>query len=236
MTVGPAVAGDGEPGRLGILMLQTRFPRPLGDVGHPGSWRMPVVFGTVAGASPQRVVRERAAGLLQPFIEAGQALVAQGARAVTTSCGFLVLFQRELAAALPVPVWTSSLLALPALADLRPGVITIDAEALGVDHLRAAGAPADTPVQGLAQGGVLQRTLLGNLPTLDVDAAQREVVAAALQLVQRHPQVRSLVLECTNLPPYARAVQQATGLPVHDLTTLVHERWHALQASGRAPS
>lgn len=235
MTPGHAVPADGEPGRLGILMLQTRFPRPLGDVGHPGSWRMPVVFGTVEGASPQRVVRERAAGLLQPFIEAGQALVAQGARALTTSCGFLVLFQRELAAALPVPVWTSSLLALPALADQRPGVITIDAEALGADHLRAAGAPADTPVQGLAPGGVLQRTLLGNLPTLDVDAAQREVVDATRQLLRRHPQVRSLVLECTNLPPYARAVQEAIGLPVHDITTVVHQRWQALPADARTP-
>jgi len=228
-----------EAGCLGILMLHTRFPRPPGDVGHPGSWRMPVRFRTVEGASPQRVVRERAAGLLQPFIEAGRALVDQGARALTTSCGFLVLFQRELAAALPVPVWSSSLLALPGLAAQCPGVITIDAAALGPDHLRAAGAPADTPVQGLPAGGSLQRTLLGNLPTLDADAAQAEVVAAARQLVRRHPHLRSLVLECTNLPPYAQAVREATGLPVHDITTLVHERWRRLDTApepGSAPN
>ena len=49
-----------------------------------------------------------------------------------------------------------------------------------------------------------------------------------MRLVQRHPDIESLVLECTNLPPYAAAVQRATGRPVHHLMTFVHERWEAL--------
>ncbi len=227
----PAALRGGAPGFLGVLMLETRFPRPPGDVGHPATWTMPVRYRRVPGASPQRVVRERSAGLLQPFIAAAQALVDEGARAITTGCGFLVLFQRELAAALPVPVWTSSLLLLPELAALRPGVITADAAALSADHLRAAGAPANTPVQGLPEGGSLQRTLLEDLPTLDQPAAQRELLAAALQLRARHPKVGALVLECTNLPPYAQALREASGLPVHDLTSLVHQRWRALDGA-----
>jgi hypothetical protein len=183
---------------------------------------VPVRHAVVRGASPQRVVREVDPTLLQPFIDAARGLVAQGAGAITTSCGFLVLFQRELQAALPVPVWTSSLLKLPELH--RPGVVTVDATSLGVEHLRAAGASVSIPVEGLAPGCSLQRTLLDNLPTLDVAAAQAEVVAAALRLVARDPAIDSLVLECTNMPPYAEAVARATGRPVHHLLTLVHER------------
>lgn len=205
---------------LGILMLQTRFPRPPGDVGHPASWRMPVRYRTVAGASPQRVVREADASLLAPFVDAARALQAEGAAAITTSCGFLIRFQAELQAALDVPVWTSSLLALPALP--RPGVITVDAQSL-------ASLVGDTPVEGLAPGCSLQRTLLDDLPTLDTAQAEADTVAAAQRLVQRHPGIESLVLECTNLPPYAAAVQRATGRPVHHLMSFVHERWEHLQ-------
>lgn len=208
---------------LGVLMLDTRFPRVPGDVGNAASFTMPVRYTVVQGASPQRVVRERDPALLQPFIDASRSLVAGGARAITTSCGFLVQFQRELQAALPVPVWTSSLLLLPGLE--APGVVTVDA-----DSLRAAGVTGDVPIEGLAPGCTLQRTLLDDLPTLDPLAAEADVVAAARRLLLRYPGVRSLVLECTNMPPYAAAVQAATGCAVHHLLTLVHERWKALPA------
>ncbi len=211
---------------LGILMLDTAFPRLPGDVGHAASWRMPVRWRAVVGASPQRVVRDADASLLAPFVAAAQALVADGAAAVTTSCGFLVRFQAALQAAVPVPVWTSALLALPALR--RPGVLTVDARSLGAAELRAAGADPATPVQGLAEGSALQRTLLDNLPALDAAQAEADTVAAARRLCERHPAIDTVVLECTNLPPYAAAVARATGRPVHHLMTLVHERWNAL--------
>ena len=213
---------------LGVLMLQTRFPRPPGDVGHPASFAMPVRHTVVHAATPARVVRpgEGDPALLQPFVEAGRELVAAGARALTTSCGFLVAFQAPLQAALPVPVWSSSLLKLRELR--RPGVLTVDAAALGPAHLRAAGAPEDTPVEGLAPGCHLQRTLLEDAPELDAAQARDDVVQAALRLAARHPDLDAIVLECTNMPPYAEAVQRATGRPVHHLMTLVHERWNAL--------
>ena len=211
---------------LGVLMLQTQFPRPPGDVGHPASFRMPVRWQVVPGATPGRVVPRADAALLQPFIDAARQLVDQGAQAVTTSCGFLVRYQRELQAALPVPVWTSSLLKLPELS--RPGVLTVDAQSLGAAELACAGASVQTPVEGLAQACSLQRTLLEDLPSLDQQAACRAVAEAAQRLVRRHPTLDSIVLECTNLPPYADAVAQATGLPVHHLMSLVHERWAQL--------
>lgn len=208
---------------LGVLMLDTRFPRLPGDVGHPGSFAMPVCHRVVPGASAKRVVREGDPALLAPFVEAGRQLVRQGACALTTSCGFLVVMQQPLQQALPVPVWSSSLLALRELE--RPGVLTVDAAALGPVHLRAAGADPATPVEGLPAGGHLQRVLLEDLIELDPVRAQAEVLQAAHRLLARHPEVRTLLLECTNLAPYAGALSAATGRRAYHLMTLVHERW-----------
>jgi hypothetical protein len=214
---------------LGVLMLQTRFARPLGDIGHPGSFGMPVRHRVVPGATAARVVRERARDLLPAFVAAGRALVDEGAAALTTSCGFMAVMQRELQAALPVPVWTSSLLLLPQLAHRKPGVITIDAPALGAGHFIGVGADPLTPVEGITPGSALQRCLLGDEATLDAADARAEVVAAGQRLLARHPQLDTLVLECTNLPPYAPALRAATGLAVHDVLTMLHERWAALE-------
>jgi len=211
---------------LGVLMLETRFPRVLGDIGNPASFNFPVRYSIVRGASPARVVRERAAGLLEPFIAAARELVEQGCGAISTSCGFLALFQPQLQAALPVPVATSSLLQVaPLQAGLPPGrrvgIITIDAKALTADHLRGVGAAPDTPIAGVRAAGEFARAIMGDAAELDTDQLRAEVLEAGARLVQAHPEVAALVLECTNMPPYAAALAQASRLPVYDILTLL---------------
>jgi len=214
---------------LGLLMLQTRFPRPVGDIGHPGSFDFPVRYRVVEGARPDRVVRARDdEALFERFVEAGLELVHEGAQALGTSCGFLARWQGRLQQALPVPVWTSALLKLPELAPLRCGVITIEAASLTPDHFLAVGADPSTPVEGITPGSALHRTLLQDLPTLDEDEARQQVLAAGRRLLAREPGLQAFVLECTNLPPYAPDLRAATGLPVHDVVTLLHERMTTL--------
>jgi Asp/Glu/hydantoin racemase len=215
---------------LGLLMLETRFPRPPGDVGHPRTFDFEVRRRVVQGAAPERVVRGNDVAALQPFIVAARELLAQGCDAISTSCGFLARWQCEMQAALPVPVWSSALLQLAEQQVLgrHSGVITIEAASLSGDHLRAVGADPATPVEGITPGSALHRTLLQDLRTLDEADAQRQVLAAAQRLLARHPGIDTLVLECTNLPPYAPALRAATGLPVLDIVTLLNERMAAL--------
>lgn len=219
---------------LGVLVLETRFPRPPGDVGNPASFSFPVRYRRVAAATPARVVHEQARGLLDAFAAAGRSLAAEGAVGIGTSCGFLALFQRELAALLPVPVATSSLLQAAWLRPLLPaestiGIVTIDAAALSTDHLAAVGVPPGLPIEGVDPGGEFATRILGDAPTLDLAAAERDVVDAARRLVARRPDVGAILLECTNMPPYAAAVQRATGRPVYDVVTMLDWFWRGLQ-------
>ena len=218
---------------LGVLMLDTRFPRPVGDIGNPQTFArlgIPVRYLTVPGASPHKVVRETDALVIKPFTDAAQSLVALGARMISTSCGFLARYQRELQAAVPVPVLSSSLLWLAAPERLGgpAGVLTIDAPALDARQFAGAGADPATPVQGVEAGCEFQRRIVGNATTPDLAQAGRDVVAAAQALVQRHPELTTLVLECTNMPPYADAVRAATGRRVEHLISLIDQHWSAL--------
>ena len=220
-------------GFLGVIMLDTRFPRPPGDIGSPATWEragIPVRFVTVPGASARRVVQRQDPALLGPFVGAARGLALQGARLITTSCGFLAAWQTELQAAVDVPVITSSLLQC---ADLSaPGIVTFDAAALQQGPLlQRAGVPDGTPVEGLAPGCELQARILNDDTELDVRQASENVMDAAVRLVSRHPEVKQLVLECTNMPPYRSAVAQVTGRPVHDLETLLLVKWGAFRAN-----
>lgn len=208
-------------------MLDTRFPRPRGDVGHPETFAWPVRFRIVHGAVPREIVTSasalRASPLLQDFVAALRQLEQEGARALTTSCGFLVLLQQELQAAVGVPLVSSSLLQLPALLQGggRVGVLTISAQQLSRDYLLAAGVAAerlqDVVVQGVDPRGEFACAILGNRPRMDFGRARQDVVEAAIALKARAPDLRDVVLECTNLPPYAQAIREATGWRLHAL-------------------
>jgi hypothetical protein len=196
---------------------------------------VPSLYQVVEPADVAAVVRAGPLpdGLVEAFVAAGRDLVAEGADFITTSCGFLVTAQDALQAALPVPVVTSSLLQVAAIeAELSPGarvgVITIDAGRLSPAHLAAAGAPADTPLAGLENGGELHRVITRDLAVLDQAAAESDVLAAGQALLAAHPDLGAVVLECTNLPPYRAALSRALGLPVYDLVTLVEARLAAL--------
>jgi Asp/Glu/hydantoin racemase len=212
---------------LGILMLEARFPRIPGDMGNGTTWPFPVLYRVVTGASPDKVVMHGASGLLPDFIAGAQDLVRLGAEAITTNCGFLSLFQHELAAAIGVPVATSALMQLPWVqATLPPGqrvgIVTVCAATLTEAHLAAAGVPLDTPIAGTEDGREFFRVLIkAEKEDMDVDLARQDVVEAAQALVARHPEVGAIVLECTNMPPYALAVQAATGRPTYDIYSLI---------------
>ncbi len=213
---------------LGILMLEARFPRILGDMGNGLTWNFPVLFRVVRGASPTRVVEQGAAGLLDAFIEAARDLVDLGAEGITTNCGFLSLFQRELAEAVRVPVATSSLMQVPWVQATLPsgkrvGVITVNKAGVTPRHLEAAGVPLDVPIEGTEGGREFFRVLIRAEKTdLDVDLARQDILDAAARLTARHPEVGAIVLECTNMPPYAADVAEATGLPVHDIHSMIN--------------
>ncbi len=219
---GKTVYGAG----VAILMLDTQFPRIPGDMGNAATWPFPVLYRVVRGATPDHVVRHGAVGLVDNFIDAGRELVADGADGITTTCGFLALFQDQLAKALGVPVASSSLMQVPMVQALLPpdrrvGVLTISKDTLTPEHLKASGVPLDIPIAGTDDGREFSRAVLDDERSMDVELARADLIDAGRQLVEDRPEIGAVVLECTNMVPYAADLRHALGLPIYSIYSFV---------------
>lgn len=216
------------PAFIGILSLDTRFPRIPGDAGNVESYHLPARVRVVAGASSPEIVRDGrpAPELVERFIAAAQALEDEGAVLITSTCGFLVSVQEEIARAVTVPVLLSGLALVPlvrAMTGGRPvGILTASRPSLGTAALTAAGCtPEQVHIAGLEGDPVFAATFLAaksaQAETLDPDLISASVCAAGRALVEAHPEIGAIVLECGNLPPYADALRAATGRPVFSI-------------------
>ena len=212
---------------VGILMLQTQFPRILGDAGNPATWPFDVQYRVVAGATPDAVICNGGARLTRQFIEAAKDLIDAGVDGITTTCGFLSLIQDQLSAAVGVPVATSSLMQVSMVQALLPmgkrvGIITIAKNNLTKAHLTAANVPLDTPIIGTEAEREFNRSILEDREKVDFAACRLDLLDAARQLQTGHENIGAIVLECTNMAPYAADIQKLTGLPIYSIYTFIN--------------
>ena len=211
---------------LGILMLEAKFPRIPGDVGNAETWPFPVQYRVVPGATPKRVVLERAEDLLTSFINSAKDLVNSGADGITTNCGFLSLFQNEIAESVNVPVVTSSLMQVSLVNEILPpnkyaGILTISAKTLSKEHLSKANVPLETPIVGTDEEGEFSKVVLKNKYELDYNLAKQDILNASNELVNNDKQIGAIILECTNMVPFAADIGKAIGLPVFSIYNFI---------------
>ncbi len=211
---------------IGVLILNTKFPRLPGDVGNPTSFNHPVIYQSIESATPATIVigKSIATTVKQDIEIAATELTKQHVSIITTSCGFLSSMQQQLAQLSPTPVITSSLTLLPLLSSCHGGceylgVLTFDKEKLNTLHL---GQFIPAAIEGLLESDSLKKTIAEDCATLDRQSALTEVLTASDRLLKKCPGLRAIILECTNLSPYKAELRTHTGLPVYDIVDAVH--------------
>lgn len=212
---------------IGIIVLECFYPFLPGNVANATSYAFPVRYALAEGVTGEKLLYNATDELVGAFIDAAQKLEAEGVRAITGACGFMAMFQSEIAASVGIPVFASSLLQVPfmhRITNRRVGIICADSTCLKPAHLAGTGIGPDIPlaVTGMEHSDAFNQGIRANIGELDDDALRRDVRAVAADLVQAHPDVGSILLECSDLPPYARAVQDETGLPVFDFNTMIN--------------
>lgn len=210
---------------IGVLALESYFPKPPGHIKNPSSLPFTLAYEVIDGLTVPELLNAPSPRMIEPLLQAARSLEKRGVKAITGSCGFLALFQRDIAAAVNVPVFVSALIQAPMIHQMtaRPvGVLTASATLLTPQHLTNTGA-ADVPmvVQGMENTDEFADVILRNTRNdMDLDKIEAELLDAGRRLIERAPDVGAILLECTDLPPYAHALQAALNRPVFDLITL----------------
>jgi len=206
-------------------MLDTQFHRPVGDIGNRDTFSFPVRYKTVRGESVSRVVKGNP-DLIESFVKKAKELEREGIKAVTTSCGFLALYQKEIQRQLNVPFYSSSLLQIQIasiVAGEPVGVITASKNSLTPAHFK--GVHADryhVIIKGMDDMQAFFGAIIKEEIALDEGAVREEMKKVIAEFVAAHPEIKAIILECTNMPPYKKAIQEVTDLPIFDSTTLVN--------------
>ncbi len=212
---------------IGILMIDTFEPFIPGEVGNATTFSYPVRYKKVEGFTFQRLYNKDPA-LLEPILDAARELVREGVRAITGDCGFMALYQREIADAIEVPVFMSSLLQIPFISGTlrkgeKVGILALDSTKLTHKFLEDVGINPSIPVyiKGLEDKKNFHDAAIIDVGELDDEKVEAEIVAAAREMAEDDPQVKSILLECSMLPPYGAAIQEAVHLPVYDFITMI---------------
>lgn len=211
---------------IGILILDATYPCIPGNVGNASTFPFPVRYKVVKEASIERLLKQKDITLLEPFIDAAIELQEEGVKAITGACGFMALFQREVSDAVDVPVFLSSLLQIPFVYQIKKqkiGIITADSKSLTPEHFISVGVNKEIPllIGGMEDQKEFREAILEEKGTLDSDLIESEVVGVAKKLITENPDIGALVLECSDLPPYAHAIQKEVNLPIFDFTTMI---------------
>lgn len=213
---------------IGIILLDSYAPFIPGGVANASTYDFPVRFRKVTGLTVERIFNHDLS-MLENVLEAALELKTNGVRAITGDCGFMAIFQEHLVEQLDLPVFMSSLLQVPFISRVigkkdKIGILTANSKALNSEVLKICGAdfPAKLEIGGLEDSPCFRATFIEEQGELDEVKVRAEVVAAALDLLKTEPAVKTLLLECSVLPPYGAAIQQATGLPVFDFVTMIN--------------
>jgi hypothetical protein len=219
---GQAVAGHA----VGILVLDLHYPYLPGNVANATTFDFPVLYKVLKGAGDE--ILEADPSLLDKVIAGGKELEEQGVRAVVGSCGYFGNYQKEVAEALDVPVFLSSLMQVPLIMhslklDQKVGILCAVKDSLTPKMLEACGI---TDLSRIAIAGAQDipdfQRILGFEGKFNSRKLEEDLVKMAEQLVSDNPEIGALLIECTDMPPYSWAIQDAIQLPVFDYITLIN--------------
>ncbi len=219
---------------VGIVQLPANIPMLPGDMGNPTTFDFPVLYELMDDVDPFWVLAsEPHPVVLEKCIAACKRFTMQGVRTIIGNCGFFANYQPEVSKALDVGVqfFNGSLMQVPMLltsvgANKKVGVMTASKKLLVPSPaLKNSGVTAEDMKRVVIYGnedGEQMKKITGETGRFNPKAFEQELVALATKMIKEHPDIGAVVLECTEFPPYAHAIQHAIRRSVWDFVTMTN--------------
>lgn len=217
---------------IGIIAVNLIYPKIPGNVANASTFKFPVLYEIVE-FEIEDLFRGDEKIKLQ-VVEAAKKLESQGVRAIVGACGFFGHFQKDVRDAVSVPVYLSSLCQIPIISTgLKPekkiAVIAADGKSITNQLLEKVDAD-DSRLEVFNVGDWKSFAPIRYGKTeLDNGALSRELEKLAKDIAKNHKEIGAILLECSDLPPYAYNIQRASGLPVYDFITLINWVEHSVE-------
>lgn len=210
---------------IGVIAIDLVYPKLPGNVVNATTFDFPVLYKKVS--FDIELLFEGADELEQIVIAAAQELEAEGVRAIIGACGYFAHFQKQVAASVDIPVFLSSLCQLPIIKlglkpDQKIAVFAASAENIDENILAGVGASLDDIIVQDVGSMESFAPIRWGRTKLDNGKLTQDLASCAEELVGDHPEIGAILLECSDLPPYAHTIQASTGLPVFDFITLIN--------------
>jgi Asp/Glu/hydantoin racemase len=216
---------------IGIIAVYLVYPKLPGNVVNATTFSFPVLYKKVSFEIEQLFNGDPA--LEKMIVDAAKELVADGARAIIGACGYFAHFQKQVAAAVKVPVFMSSLCQIPIIKiGLQPDqkilVMCASGDNVNQEFFSKVGANLDDCVVQDVGSMESFAPIRWGKTVMDNERLTKDLAALAQKVVSEHPEIGAILLECSDLPPYACEIQRATGLPVYDFISLINWVEHAV--------
>jgi hypothetical protein len=221
---------------LGIILLDDVYPGFPGDVRNASAYPYPIQYEIAEGVDIWALVHEDdKSPCLEPIQRAAKRLESMGCRAIAAECGYFAYFQREIAGSVDVPVFMSSLLQVPLAQQLIGpdkvvGILMAQKNKLLPRHLEAVGIQPGTNyvVAGAMDNGhcpefenLWYAPTRPDPPQANYDKALEDFLVIGTDFFKSHVNMGAMVLECTGMPPFARALQRKFDIPIFSWGTLL---------------
>lgn len=215
---------------IGILMMDTKFPRIPGDPGNAATFDFPVCYKVVRDVfQGDRIPRDADEILLKAFCKAARELEKDGCRAITTCCGFLAGFQRELADAVDIPVFTTALTLIPMIASMigrkkQIGIFSERAQFMTDSLFEKSGWSSrdyNICVSDLPEQSEFNELIIYNHESGDPDKIRESIRQMTKEHMEKYPDTGAIVLECQNFAPFGDVIAKESGVPVFGLNQLI---------------
>lgn len=219
---------------IGIILFATAGDRLKGDPGYPGTFDFPLEMGIVEGS--YRDLIDGSDDACKRLCEAAKKLEEKGVSAIAGDCGLMVLYQKQIADSVRIPVMSSSLLLLPFARSMIAktqsiGILTGHSALLGEHHLRAVGVKDmnGIVIYGMQDEPHFKEVVIEGRARQQYDLMKRDVLNGVKHLKESCRSLGAVLLECSNLAVFGCEITNEFGIPVFDINSgiyLMQEIWN----------